>query len=166
PLGGAAEACASLADGEIGARVRASDRVVLIWSGPGAAGGAHLAAAAEKLGLGPKPGSGALYLPATPNARAVGDAWSAASDGEPADPHPIELLVVSGDDAVADASVRALAEHAEHVVAIALFADPLRGWADLVLPATSYLERDGTTMNLEGRLQRQRRAVFPPCPDE
>jgi predicted molibdopterin-dependent oxidoreductase YjgC len=35
-----------------------------------------------------------------------------------------------------------------------------------VLPATSYLERDGTSMNLEGRLQRQRRAVIPPCPDE
>src|SRR2546423_14127189 len=40
------------------------------------------------------------------------------------------------------------------------------GWADLVLPATSYLERDGTMMNLEGRLQRLRRAVVPPCPDE
>jgi len=35
-----------------------------------------------------------------------------------------------------------------------------------VLPATSYLERDGTTLNLEGRLQRQRRAVIGPCPDE
>src|SRR5207244_873669 len=39
-------------------------------------------------------------------------------------------------------------------------------WADLVLPATSYLERDGTMMNLEGRLQRLRRTVVPPCPDE
>ena len=38
--------------------------------------------------------------------------------------------------------------------------------ADLVLPGTSYLERDGTTVNLEGRLQRQRRAVIAPCPDE
>ena len=28
------------------------------------------------------------------------------------------------------------------------------------------LERDGTTMNLEGRVQRLRRAVLPPCPDE
>ena len=40
------------------------------------------------------------------------------------------------------------------------------GWADLVLPGTSYLERDGTFMNLEGRLQRLRRAVVPPAPDE
>jgi predicted molibdopterin-dependent oxidoreductase YjgC len=40
------------------------------------------------------------------------------------------------------------------------------GWADLVLPGTSYLERDGTYVNLEGRLQRLRRAVIPPVPDE
>ena len=40
------------------------------------------------------------------------------------------------------------------------------GWADLVLPGTSYLERDGTYVNLEGRLQRLRRAAIPPAPDE
>ena len=40
------------------------------------------------------------------------------------------------------------------------------GWADLVLPATSSLERDGTLLNLEGRLQRLRRAVIAPVPDE
>ena len=60
-------------------------------------------------------------------------------------------------------SVRALAEHAERVIAITMFAEPARGWADLVLPGTSYLERDGTNVNLEGRLQRLRRAVIPPA---
>ena len=40
------------------------------------------------------------------------------------------------------------------------------GWADLVLPATAALEREGTSMNLEGRVQRLRRAVTPPVPDE
>ena len=40
------------------------------------------------------------------------------------------------------------------------------GWADLVLPGTSYLERDGTYVNLEGRAQRLRRTVIPPGPDE
>jgi NADH-quinone oxidoreductase subunit G len=34
--------------------------------------------------------------------------------------------------------------------------------AHLVLPGTGYLERDGTVVNLEGRLQRQRKAVEPP----
>jgi NADH-quinone oxidoreductase subunit G len=47
-----------------------------------------------------------------------------------------------------------------------MFADPVRGWADLVLPGTGYLERDGTMVNLEGRPQRLRRAVIPPAPDE
>ena len=47
-----------------------------------------------------------------------------------------------------------------------MFEESFRGLADLVLPGTSYLERDGTTLNLEGRLQRQRRAVIAPCPDE
>ena len=40
------------------------------------------------------------------------------------------------------------------------------GWADVVLPGTSYLERDGSYVNLEGRVQRLRRAVIPPVPDE
>jgi len=39
-------------------------------------------------------------------------------------------------------------------------------WSHLVVPATSYLERDGTTVNLEGRVQRQRRAVDPAFPGE
>jgi NADH-quinone oxidoreductase subunit G len=47
-----------------------------------------------------------------------------------------------------------------------MFRTPLIGWTDLVLPGTSYLERDGTYVNLEGRLQRLRRAVIPPGPDE
>jgi predicted molibdopterin-dependent oxidoreductase YjgC len=52
------------------------------------------------------------------------------------------------------------------VIAITMVHGLAVGWADLVLPATSYLERDGTLMNLEGRLQRLRRAVIAPVPDE
>ena len=77
-----------------------------------------------------------------------------------------ELVVISGDEAALDPSVRALAEHAKTVIGIGMFEASFRGLADLVLPGTSYLERDGTTVNLEGRLQRQRRAVIAPCPDE
>jgi predicted molibdopterin-dependent oxidoreductase YjgC len=73
---------------------------------------------------------------------------------------------VSGDEAALDPAVRDLAGHAEHVIGIGMFEESFRGLCDLVLPGTSYLERDGTTVNLEGRLQRQRRAVIAPCPDE
>jgi len=59
-----------------------------------------------------------------------------------------------------------LAEKAERVIALTMFQELAAGWADIVLPATASLERDGTTMNLEGRVQRLRRAVPPPCPDE
>jgi NADH dehydrogenase/NADH:ubiquinone oxidoreductase subunit G len=104
------------------------------------------------------------YLPRTPNGRGVTDAWSAAGDGEPVDEKP-RLLLISGDEAATDPAVRAMAEEAEIVIGIGMFEESFRGLADLVLPGTSYLERDGTTINLEGRLQRQRRAVMAPVPD-
>jgi NADH dehydrogenase/NADH:ubiquinone oxidoreductase subunit G len=107
----------------------------------------------------------AFYLPRTPNGRGVVDAWAAAADGEPVDVEP-QLVIVSRDLAATDPSVRALAERAPRVIGIGMFEDTFRGWCDLVLPGTGYLERDGTTVNLESRLQRQRRAVIAPCPDE
>jgi NADH dehydrogenase/NADH:ubiquinone oxidoreductase subunit G len=107
----------------------------------------------------------AYYLPRTPNGRGVADAWSAASDGEVDDLEPT-LVLISGDEAALDTGVRAIAERADAVIGIGMFEASFRDLADLVLPGTSYLERDGTTVNLEGRLQRQRRAVIAPCPDE
>jgi NADH-quinone oxidoreductase subunit G len=162
------QACRELAatDTELGRRLRDAERVILIWSGPGGAGGAEIAQLAAECGLADKPGSGAFHLPATPNALGVAEAWAAASEGEPENPEPIRLLLVSGDEAANDPNVRALAEQAERVIAITMFQGLAGGWADLVLPATSYLERDGSMINLEGRLQRLRRAVIPPCPDE
>ncbi|HEY0416392.1 MAG TPA: molybdopterin-dependent oxidoreductase [Gaiellaceae bacterium] len=104
------------------------------------------------------------YVPRTPNGRGVADAWSAAGDGEDAGEAP-RLVVISGDEAATDPSVRALAADAAFVIGIGMFEDSFRGVADLVLPGTSYLERDATTVNLEGRLQRQRRAVVAAVPD-
>jgi NADH-quinone oxidoreductase subunit G len=147
-----------------GARVvvnEADGADILIWCGPGGDGGARIAALAEQVGA-----KGAFYLPETANARGVCDAWAAAADAEAANPEPIGLLVVSGDEAAANPAVRALAELAERVLVISMFHGLAGGWADLVLPGTSYLERDGTYVNLEGRVQRIRRAVIPPAPDE
>jgi NADH-quinone oxidoreductase subunit G len=139
--------------------VRDAERAILIWSGPG--GEEPLAAHARRLNV-----HGAFFLPLTANGRGVAEAWAAAADAEVVNPEPIRLLVVSGDEALGDPNVRALAEQAERVLAISMFEGPARGVADLVLPATSYLERDGTYVNLEGRVQRIRRAVIPPAPDE
>ena len=148
------------------ASIRESERAVLIWSGPGGGGGARLAELGHRLGLDSKPGCAAFHLPTTPNGRGVADAWAACSDADEQNPEPIGLLIVSGDEAAADPAVRALAEQAERVLAITMFQGLAVGWADLVLPGTSYLERDGSYVNLEGRVQRLRRAVIPPVPDE
>jgi NADH-quinone oxidoreductase subunit G len=140
-------------------RIRAAEQPVLIWSGD-AGGGAECAGLAESLGC------PAYHLPRTANGRGVADAWAAASDGEAENPEPIGLLIISGDEAAADPNVRAMAEQAEAVLAIGMFRRLVTPLADLVLPGTSYLERDGTYVNLEGRLQRLRRTVIPPAPDE
>src|SRR5205823_6787221 len=143
-----------------------AERVVLVWCGPGGRGGATVAKLAEKLGLAGREGCGAFYLPETPNGRGVADAWAACCDEESEAAQSIGLLVVSGDEAAADENVRALAEQAEATIVLSMFGGLAGGWADLILPATGYLERDGTFVNLEGRLQRLRRTVEPPCPDE
>jgi NADH-quinone oxidoreductase subunit G len=166
--GDAHESCRRLAGrrNALGKRLRDSERAILIWSAEEGCGGAHVAALARELGFATKPGSGAFHLPSTANGRGVTEAWSAASDKEGTSPEPIGLLVVSGDEAAANPDVRALAEQAEHVLVTAMFHSLAVGWANLVLPGTSYLERDGTYMNLEGRLQRLRRGAIPPAPDE
>jgi NADH-quinone oxidoreductase subunit G len=141
--------------------VRGAQRAILIWSGHGGHGGATVAALAQRLGA-----SGAFYIPETANGRGVCDAWSCSDDAESPSPDPIGLLIVSGDEAAANPDVRALAEKAERVLVISMFQGLAAGWADLVLPGTSYLERDGTYVNLESRVQRLRRTVIPPVPDE
>jgi len=141
------------------ARLRAAKRPVLIWSG-GDDGGAEVAQLAASLGC------AGFHLPQTANGRGVADAWAAAGDAEAENPEPISLLVISGDEAAADPYVRTMAEQAESVLAIAMFRRLVTPLADLILPGTGYLERDGTYVNLEGRLQRLRRAAIPPAPDE
>jgi NADH-quinone oxidoreductase subunit G len=146
--------------------VAEAERVVLVWSGPGGRGGGTVAKLAEELGLAGRAGCGAFHLQETPNGRGVADAWAACCDEESEAADSIGLLVVSGDEAAADENVRALAEQAEATIVISMFGGLAAGWADLILPGTGYLERDGTFVNLEGRLQRLRRTVEPPCPDE
>ncbi len=141
--------------------VRKAGRAILVWCGPGGHGGATVAALAQRLGA-----TGAFYIPDTANGRGVCDAWSCSDDAESASPDPVGLLIVSGDEAAANPDVRALAEKAERVLVISMFQGLAAGWADLVLPGTSYLERDVTYVNLEGRVQRLRRTVIPPVPDE
>ena len=166
--GAGAEMCRELATGRggFGKKLRAADRAVLVWSGPGGGGGARIAELAHELGFAAKPSCGAFHLPAASNPRGVALGWAIAADADETNPEPIELLLVSGDEAASNADVRALAEQANRVIVLTMFHELAGGWADLILPSTGALERDGTSMNLESRVQRVRRAVPPPCPDE
>jgi NADH-quinone oxidoreductase subunit G len=134
-------------------------RVAIVWSEDDETGGAHAVALAESLG----PNASVYLVPRTPNGRGVAEAWGdtgAVPAGE------IGVLIVSGDEAAADPRVRSAAERARYVLVTAMFESEATLWAHLVVPGTSYLERDGTTVNLEGRRQRVRRAVAPPHEDE
>jgi len=166
--GDGAAVVAELADKRTatGKRLHSAERVALIWSGPGGRGGGALAPLAEALALADKHGSGAYFLPATPNGKAVAAAWKAAGEGTAQTSDRIGLLLISGEEAVADPRVRELAERSDAVVAVTMFGDAVRGWTHLVLPGTSYLERDGTMVNLEGRAQRLHKATEPPSPGE
>jgi NADH-quinone oxidoreductase subunit G len=175
PPGAAAWACAELRAErpatdellELGRRLRDASRVALVWSDDDPSGGLHLTALAEALGLGE--GSGAYWIPRTPNGRGVAAAWrGAGQDGwdEPASDAELGALVVSGDEALADPRAVGLAERARFVISTSMFMTEVTGQSHVVFPGTSYLERDGTTVNLEGRRQRQRRAVVRTAPDE
>ena len=61
------------------------------------------------------------------------------------------MLVISGDEAVYDPRVLELAARARFVLTTAMFMGEHTLQSHLVVPGASYLERDGTTVNLEGR---------------
>jgi NADH-quinone oxidoreductase subunit G len=136
-----------------------AERVAIVWSEDDDTGGAHALALAESIG-----DKASVYLiPRTPNGRGVAAAW-----GEPGrvPEGEVGILIVSGDEAAESSVVRDIAERAKFVLTTAMFESEGTLWAHLVVPGTSYLERDGTTVNLEGRPQRQRRAVAPAPPAE
>jgi NADH-quinone oxidoreductase subunit G len=146
--------------------LRHAGRIAIVWSEDDPTGGAHAAALAAAL-AGKE--VAVFVLPRTPNGRGVARAWGEAGDGrgdEPPRDGAVGTLIVSGDEAARDERVLDLAARARFVLSTSMFESEVTGWSHVVLPGTSYLERDGTTVNLEGRGQRQRRAVVPEGPDE
>ena len=144
--------------------LREAAKVALVWSDDDPTGGVHLTSLAGRLGA----ETAAYLLPRSPNGRGVASAWLDAGPGR-GDEIPdgeIGALIVSGDEAAYDPRVRELAERARFVLTTSMFMGEATLWSHVVLPGTSYLERDGTTVNLEGRPQRLRRAVDPPVLDE
>jgi NADH-quinone oxidoreductase subunit G len=173
--GSAPQACADLRKGskppkelrETARRVRAAERIALIWSEDDPTGGRHVGALASDLRENEKTDVAVYVLPRTPNGRGVADAWRALGEdrSEPPDGE-IGALIVSGDEAGNDPRVAELAARARFVLTSAMFQNELTAWSHVVFPGTGYLEREGTFVNLEGRPQRLRRAVVPYGHDE
>ena len=174
--GTAAQVCADLRQGaeaprelrDTVKRVRGAKRVALVWSEDDPSGGRHVGGLASDLRENQQAEVAVYALPRTPNGRGVAAAWYALGEkrSEPPAEGEIGALIVSGDEAGDDPLVVALAARARFVLATSMFQSDLTAWAHVVLPGSSYLERDGTFVNLEGRRQRMRRAVVPVGADE
>jgi NADH-quinone oxidoreductase subunit G len=120
-------------------------------------------------GLADKAG-GVLPLPGAPNelgVRAAGFRDDPVTVLERAERGEIKMLVLLGDaDPISrgpDATRwRDAVQRAESVVVSTLFPNEASLWAHVVLPATATLEKEGSTTNLEGRVQRLRPTLPPP----
>ena len=148
--------------------VRGASRIALVWSEDDPTGGRHVGALASDLAETAGAHVAVYALPRTPNGRGVAQAWYAQGESrsEPPAEGEIGALIVSGDEAGDDPRVAELAGRARFVLTTAMFQSDVTAWSHVVLPGTSYLEREGTIVNLEGRPQRLRRAVVPEGPDE
>jgi NADH-quinone oxidoreductase subunit G len=172
--GSAPQVCAGLREDkppkelrETAKRLREAGRIALVWSEDDSTGGRHVGALASDLHENGKTDVAVYALPRTPNGRGAAEAWRALGDerSDPADGE-IGALIVSGDEAAHDPRVAELAARARFVLTFAMFQSEVTAGSHVVLPGTSYLEREGTFVNLEGRPQRLRRAVVPAGPDE
>ena len=153
---------------ETAKHLRGAKRVALVWSQDDSTGGRHIGGLASDLRENQQADVAVYALPRTPNGLGVAAAWHALGEqrSEPSGEGEIGALIVSGDEAGDDPRVAALAARARFVLATSMFQSDLTAWAHRGPPGTSYLERDGTFVNLEGRRQRVRRAVVPGGPDE
>ncbi len=129
-----------------------------------------VASIASRGGLASKAG-GVLPLPEAPNelgVRAAGFRADPASVLARAERGELRMLVMLGDaDPVSRgphaSRWRDALQRAESVVVSSLFPNEATLWAHVILPATATLEKEGTTTNLEGRVQRLRPTLPPPA---
>jgi NADH-quinone oxidoreductase subunit G len=143
-----------------------------------------LLSVAQRLGLSERPGAGLLEIPAGANGRGLREAGVLPGTGpgysEVANPGrggpQIAQAVVGGDvtalwlfqtDPIRDRPDRTLWEQALHraglVVAHAsVLTEGIAEHANVVFPAESYAEKEGTVVHPDGRLQRLRTAIAHP----
>jgi NADH-quinone oxidoreductase subunit G len=186
-LGGLAADLTGSASGKLARLLKSGgEDVVIVWGERiGAEALRHLLAIADTLGLGDREGAGLLEIPTGANGRGLREAGALPSSGpgyarveQPgrsasaiaraaADGGAITALHLFGTDPVRDLPDRALWERALHhagvVVAHACtLTEGLREHADVIFPAESYAEKEGTVVHPDGRVQRLRTAIAHP----
>jgi NADH-quinone oxidoreductase subunit G len=108
------------------------------------------------LDLGVRPDARPGYAPVQQPGIAARDLWAATADSR------VRAVWIAGlDPAASLPAARAALEAAEFVVVQELFLSATAELADVVLPAASVAERDGTYTNAERRVQRSRQARPP-----
>jgi NADH-quinone oxidoreductase subunit G len=166
--------------------LRDVDRVVVVWGGRlagDAAGGAQqLLALATALGHADRDGSGMLEVPGQSNARGLREVGclpnagpgyrevtagaDAARIAERLDAGELAAAILVNADPIRDnrdgARWRQALDHADFVVACSMFRDESTSRADVVFPAESHAEKEGTVTHPDGRLQRLRPAIPHP----
>jgi NADH-quinone oxidoreductase subunit G len=159
--------------------------IVILWGERiGADALPQLLRITNRLGLADRDGAGLLEIPAGANGRGLREAGvlpnagpgyvappasgrSAAEIAQAAADGELTALYLFQTDPVRDHPDRALWERALHhaglVVAHAsVLTDGIREHANVVFPAESYAEKDGTVVHPDGRLQRLRMAIAHP----
>ena len=159
--------------------------VVIVWSeriGNDAA--ATLLRIAERLSIADHDGAGLLEIPSGANGRGLREVGvipdagpgfavldnagrSAAEIGEAAADGQLTALYLMQTDPVRDQPNRGLWELAMHSAALvvahaSVLTDGLREHANVIFPAESHAEKEGTVVHPDGRLQRMRIAIARP----
>jgi NADH-quinone oxidoreductase subunit G len=161
--------------------------IVILWGERlPAAALPHLLSIAQRLGLADREGAGLLEIPALTNGRGLreagvlpdaGPGYADLEQGPGRGASEIAQATLDGDitalylfdtDPVRDQPDRALWEQALHragvVVAHAsVLTEGLAEHANVIFPADSYAEKDGTMVHPDGRLQRLRTAIAHPA---
>ena len=162
------------------------DVVILYGERIGAAAAAQLLGIARTLGLGDRAGAGLLMIPASTNARglrevgAVPDAGpgyaalgddargrSAAEIARAAVDGEVTALYLMQTDPLRDLPDRALWQRAMGAAGVvvahaSVLTEGLREHANVIFPAESHAEKEGTVVHPDGRLQRLRVAIARP----
>jgi NADH-quinone oxidoreductase subunit G len=187
-LGGLAADLAGASSSELARLLReGGEDIVILWGERvGAEAAASLLSIARSLGLADRPGAGLLSVPVSANGRGVREAGAAADAGPGystvgdfeagRDADGIARAVIDGSlhalylletDPLRDRPDRALWDAALHSASLVIahasvLTEGLREHANVIFPAESSAEKEGTVVHPDGRVQRLRAAIAHP----